>query len=45
MHDVAVIGGGVVGISILYELTLRGYRCVLLEKSKHLAAAASSGNR
>ncbi|XP_013407595.1 uncharacterized protein LOC106171696 [Lingula anatina] len=43
-YDVAVIGGGVVGCSLLHELTRRGYRCVLLERKEHLVAGASAGN-
>ncbi|KAK3583512.1 hypothetical protein CHS0354_026098 [Potamilus streckersoni] len=43
-HDVAIIGGGVVGCSVLFELTNRGFDCVLLEKNESLVAEASCGN-
>ncbi len=45
MADVAVIGGGVLGCAILRELTLNGYKCILLEKQSCLLTGASSGNR
>ncbi|KAL5004687.1 hypothetical protein ScPMuIL_018143 [Solemya velum] len=44
VYDVAIIGGGVVGCSVLFELTNHGYKCVLLEKSPHLLTGASCGN-
>ena len=45
VYDVLVVGGGVVGCAIIHELTLHGYRCVLLEKGEHLVSGASAGNR
>ena len=45
VYDIAVIGGGVVGCSTLFHLTNKGYRCILLEKNKHLVSEASAGNR
>ena len=42
-YDVAVIGGGLVGVSIAYHCARAGMRTVLLEKT-HLAAAGSGGN-
>lgn len=43
--DAIVIGGGVVGCAVLRELTVNhGWRCLLIERSKHLASGASSGN-
>ena len=44
VHDVAVIGGGVVGCAILRRLTLDGLRCVLLEKGADILSGASKGN-
>ena len=44
MHDVCIVGGGVVGIACLRELTRRGYRCVLLEKNPDFLMGASGGN-
>jgi glycerol-3-phosphate dehydrogenase len=44
-YDVVIIGGGVCGCSVVFELTQRGYRCLLLEKNDTLVAEASSGNR
>jgi glycine/D-amino acid oxidase-like deaminating enzyme len=45
VFDVLVIGGGVVGCSVLAELTKHGYRCLLVEKEPELLSGASSGNR
>ena len=44
VHDVAVIGGGVVGCAILRRLALGGLRCVLLEKGADILSGASKGN-
>ncbi|CAL1533306.1 unnamed protein product [Lymnaea stagnalis] len=43
-YDVAVIGGGVVGCAVLFELTRQGFTCVLLEKNKSIMSEASAGN-
>ncbi|XP_070542794.1 glycerol 3-phosphate dehydrogenase-like isoform X1 [Ptychodera flava] len=43
-HDVVVVGGGVVGCTILHELTKHGYRSILCEKNPELVSEASSGN-
>ena len=45
IFDVVVIGGGIVGCSILDNLTDAGYKCHLVEKREHLVQGASSGNR
>ena len=42
--DVAVIGGGVVGLAILRRLTLAGLQCVLLEMGTDILSGASKGN-
>ena len=42
--DVAVVGGGVVGCSVLHEFTSLGLSCVLCEKEENLVSGASSGN-
>lgn len=42
--DVALIGGGVIGCSVLFDLTNQGYACVLLEKEDYLLTGASCGN-
>ena len=42
--DVAVIGGGVVGLAVARECAVRGASVVLLEREDALAAGASSGN-
>lgn len=42
--DVAVIGGGVVGCAVFFELNRLGFSCILLEKNKDLMSEASSGN-
>lgn len=45
VYDVTVVGGGVIGCSVLQALTARGYKCILLEKNENLVSGASSGNR
>ena len=45
MYDVAIIGGGVMGCAIVRELTLQGYKCVILEQHSNLLTGASAGNR
>jgi glycine/D-amino acid oxidase-like deaminating enzyme len=42
--DVAVVGGGVVGLAVAREMAVRGRTVVLLEREDALAAGASSGN-
>lgn len=42
--DVAVIGGGVVGLAILRRLAMAGLSCVLLEKGADILSGASKGN-
>ena len=41
VYDLLVIGGGVVGLSVLREATLAGYRCSLVEHEPHLLQWAS----
>ncbi|KAL4220018.1 hypothetical protein ACF0H5_020430 [Mactra antiquata] len=43
-YDVAVIGGGVVGCAVTFELTRHGFSCLLLEKNSTLVSEASAGN-
>ena len=44
-YDAVVVGGGVVGLAVLRELTVRrGWKCLLVEASPHLVSGASSGN-
>ncbi len=42
-YDMAVIGGGMVGVSIAYQCARRGMRTILLERA-HLASGGSGGN-
>ena len=42
--EVAVIGGGVVGLAILRRLAMAGLKCVLLEKGADILSGASKGN-
>lgn len=42
--DIAVIGGGVVGLAILRRLAMAGLSCVLLEKGADILSGASKGN-
>jgi glycerol-3-phosphate dehydrogenase len=44
VHDVAVIGGGVVGVAVALALARRGADTVLLEARDELAGAASGTN-
>ncbi|MBP1932736.1 glycine oxidase ThiO [Ammoniphilus resinae] len=42
MYDVAIIGGGVIGASIAYQLVKRGMKVVLLEKGRVVSQASSA---
>lgn len=42
--DIAVIGGGAVGLAILRRLAMSGLSCVLLEKGADILSGASKGN-
>jgi glycerol-3-phosphate dehydrogenase len=42
--DIAVIGGGVVGLAILRRFAISGLSCVLLEKGADILSGASKGN-
>jgi glycerol-3-phosphate dehydrogenase len=44
IYDVAVIGGGVVGLAVAREAQVRGFKTILLEREDTVAAGASSGN-
>ncbi len=43
-YDVAVIGGGVVGLAILRAFSLAGLKCILLERGADILSGASKGN-
>jgi glycerol-3-phosphate dehydrogenase len=42
--DIAVVGGGVVGLAILRRLAMAGHRCILLEKGADILSGASKAN-
>jgi glycerol-3-phosphate dehydrogenase len=42
--DIAVIGGGVVGLAILRRFAISGLSCVLIEKGADILSGASKGN-
>ena len=42
--DVAVVGGGAIGVCCALELARRGARVTLLERGPELASGCSSGN-
>jgi glycerol-3-phosphate dehydrogenase len=42
--DIAVIGGGVVGLAILRRFAMAGWSCVLFEKGADILSGASKGN-
>jgi glycerol-3-phosphate dehydrogenase len=42
--DIAIIGGGVVGLAILRRFAMAGLSCVLLEKGSDILSGASKGN-
>jgi glycine/D-amino acid oxidase-like deaminating enzyme len=44
IYDTVIIGGGVVGLSILRTALLSGYNAILLEKNPHLLDGASGRN-
>jgi glycerol-3-phosphate dehydrogenase len=43
-YDVLVIGGGVVGLSVLRSATLAGWKCVLVEAEADILSCASGSN-
>lgn len=43
-HDVLVIGGGVIGVAIAYDLARAGARVTILERGGELAWECSAGN-
>jgi D-amino-acid dehydrogenase len=42
--DVAIVGGGAIGVCCAYELAKRGASVTLLERGPELASGSSSGN-
>ena len=44
VYDIVVVGGGVVGLTILREAALGGWKCVLIEKEQDLLEGASGAN-
>ena len=45
IYDIIIIGGGLVGLGVFRQLTLNGYKNVLLlDKSPQILTGASSGN-
>ncbi|XP_062588194.1 glycerol 3-phosphate dehydrogenase-like [Saccostrea cucullata] len=44
VFDVIIVGGGVVGCAVIWDMTSHGYKCLLLEKNENLVSEASSGN-
>ena len=44
VYDVLVVGGGVVGLSIVRSATLHGWKCVLVEAESDLLSWASGSN-
>lgn len=42
--DIAIIGGGVVGLALLRRFALAGLKCVLFEKGSDILSGASKGN-
>ncbi len=42
--DIAIIGGGLVGLAILRRFAMAGLNCVLLEKGADILSGASKGN-
>lgn len=43
-YDIAVIGGGVVGLAILRRFAMAGLSCLLLERGEDILSGASKGN-
>lgn len=44
MKKVVIIGGGIIGLSITYKLTLAGSKVVLIEKEENIASHQSGRN-
>jgi len=40
-RHVIIVGGGIIGCAIAYELTLRGYKPTIIEKEQRIATGAS----
>lgn len=45
VFDVIVVGGGIVGCVVVWDMMLYGYKCFLLEKNENLVLEVSFGNR
>jgi len=43
--DVAVVGGGAIGVCVAREIARRGARVVVLERGSRLGCGCSDGNR
>ncbi|KAK3769922.1 hypothetical protein RRG08_048133 [Elysia crispata] len=44
IYDVAIIGGGIVGCAVLFELSRQGYSCILCEANANIMCGVSAGN-
>lgn len=44
LHDVAIVGAGVVGCAVARSFAIRGIRTVVVEKSADILEGASKGN-
>ncbi len=44
-YDVLIIGGGITGAAVLMELTLRGLRCILIDKGDFSSGTSSKSSK
>ncbi|GBF51892.1 glycerol-3-phosphate oxidase [Leptospira ryugenii] len=44
-YDIIIVGGGITGANILWDATLRGYRCLLLEKSDYASGTSQATSK
>ncbi|TGL61808.1 glycerol-3-phosphate dehydrogenase/oxidase [Leptospira ognonensis] len=44
-YDIVIIGGGITGANILWDATLRGFKCLLVEKSDYASGTSQATSK
>jgi glycerol-3-phosphate dehydrogenase len=44
-YDIIIIGGGITGANVLWDATLRGFKCLLLEKSDYASGTSQATSK
>ncbi len=44
-YDILIIGGGITGANVLWDATLRGYKCLLVEKSDYASGTSQATSK